>query len=94
MNIRKISPCLTDAVQNSKPGQSGAEEKAAVGNGVPTDRVELSKDYQGLAQAHKAIAGCGEIRTDKVQEIKNQLASGSYEIKPSETAETMIDEII
>jgi negative regulator of flagellin synthesis FlgM len=95
MNIRKISPYLTDAVQNSKQaGQSGAEEKAVTGNGVSSDRVQLSKDYQDLAQAQKAISGPGEIRTDKVQAIKNQLESGSYQIKPGEIAQKMVDEII
>jgi negative regulator of flagellin synthesis FlgM len=95
MNIKTISPYLADAVHNSKAaGQSGAEEKAAVGNGVSADRVQLSKDYQDLAQAQKAITGSGEIRTDKVQEIKNKLDSGSYEIKPSEIAQKMVDEII
>jgi negative regulator of flagellin synthesis FlgM len=95
MNIRTIAPYITDAVQNSKAaGQSGAEDKAAVGNGVSTDRVQLSKDYQDLAQAQKSITGTGEIRTDKVQAIKNQLESGSYQIKPNEIAQNMVDEII
>ncbi len=95
MNIRTIAPYITDAVQNSKAaGQSGAEDKAAVGNGVSADRVQLSKDYQDLAQAQKSITGTGEIRTDKVQAIKNQLESGSYQIKPNEIAQNMVDEII
>jgi negative regulator of flagellin synthesis FlgM len=95
MNIRKISPYLTDTVQNSmSTGQSGTEEKTAVGNGISTDRVQLSKDYQDLAQAQKTITGSGEIRTDKVQAIKDQIQSGTYQIKPGEIAEKMVDEII
>ncbi|MGA2402674.1 MAG: flagellar biosynthesis anti-sigma factor FlgM [Syntrophobacteraceae bacterium] len=95
MNIRKISPCLTNAVQNSKAaGKPGAEEKAGIGNGASSDRVRLSKDYQDLAQAQKAIMVTGEIRTDKVQQIKNQLESGNYQIKPAEIAGKMLDEIM
>lgn len=95
MNIRKISPYLTDAVQNSKPvAQSGTEDKTVAGNGLSSDRVQLSKGYQDLAQAQKAIAGSEEIRTSKVQEIKNQLESGNYQIKPGDIAQKMVDEII
>jgi flagellar biosynthesis anti-sigma factor FlgM len=96
MNIRKIPPYLTNAVHNSSKaaGKPGAQEKAAVGNGVSSDRVQLSKDYQDLAHAQKAITGTDEVRTEKVQRIKNQLESGNYQIKPSEIAGKMLDEII
>ena len=96
MNIRKIAPYPTNAVHNSTAtaGKSGAEETAGVGNSASSDRVQLSKDYQDLAQAQKAIMGPGEIRTDKVQQIKSQLESGNYEIKPSDIAGKMLDEII
>ncbi len=86
---------MTEAVQNSTAaGQTGAEGKAAVGNGVSTDRVQLSKDYQDMAQAQASIAGSGGIRTDKVQEIKNQLASGTYKVQPDAVAGKMLDEVI
>lgn len=96
MNIRKISPYLTNTVQNTTAtaGKPGTEEKTGVGNGASSDRVQLSKDYQDLAQAQKSIMATGEIRTDKVQQIKNQLASGNYQIKPDEIAGKMLDEII
>lgn len=95
MNITKIQPPLTNAVQNtSAVAKSGAQEKAMVGNGVSSDQVQLSKDYQDLAQAQKAIAGVNQVRTDKVQQIKTQLESGNYQIKPGEIAGKMIDEIM
>ncbi len=95
MNIKTIPPYLTGAVQNTAAaGQSGAEEKTAVVNGVSTDRVQLSKDYQDMAQAQASISGSGGIRTDKVQEIKNQVESGSYEIKPGAIADKMLNEVI
>ena len=94
MNIRKIPSYLTDAVQNSNgAAKSGSQEKAAA-NSAPSDRVQLSKDYHDLANAQKAIVGTNEVRTDKVQQIKNQLANGSYQIKPNEIAGKMLDEII
>ncbi|MFZ0929390.1 MAG: flagellar biosynthesis anti-sigma factor FlgM [Syntrophobacteraceae bacterium] len=95
MNIKTIPPYLTNTVQNStSAGKPGAQEKAAVGNGVSSDRVQLSKDYQDLAQAQKTITGTSEVRTEKVQQIKSQLESGNYQIKPNEIAGKMLDEVI
>jgi flagellar biosynthesis anti-sigma factor FlgM len=97
MNIRKIPPYLTNAVQNSgttTTGKAGAQDNATVGNVVSSDQVQLSKDYQDLAQAQKAVAGTDEVRTEKVQQIKSQLESGNYQIKPGAIAGGMLDEII
>ncbi len=96
MAISKIPPYLTNAVNSSiaATGKPGAQEKAAAVNGVSSDRVQLSKDYQDLAQAQKSITGTGEIRTAMVQQIKSQVESGSYQINAGAIAGKMIDEII
>ncbi len=96
MKIKTIQPYLADAVQSTTAtaGKPSTEEKAAVGNGASSDRVQLSKDYQDMAQAQKAISGSGEIRTEKVQQIVNQLNSGTYKINPDEIAGKMLDEIV
>lgn len=95
MNVRKIPPYLTGAMQNSgATGKPAGQEKAAAGNAVASDRVQLSKDYQGLANAQKAITGTESIRTEKVQQIKLQLDSGNYQVKPYEIAGKMLDEVI
>lgn len=95
MDIRKIPPYLTNALdKSSAAGKPEAQEKATVVSGVSSDRVLLSKDYQDLAQAQKAITGTGEVRTEMVQQIKNQLESGSYQINPGAIAGKMLDEII
>jgi flagellar biosynthesis anti-sigma factor FlgM len=96
MNIKTIPPYLTNAVQSSTAatGKPGTEEKTAVGNAASSDRVQLSQDYQDMAQAQKAIAGSSDIRTEKVQQIQNQLNSGTYQIKPDEIAGKMLDEIV
>jgi negative regulator of flagellin synthesis FlgM len=95
MNIRTIPPYLTNTVQNSSTtGKAGAQDNTTVVNGVSSDQVKLSQDYQDLAQAQKSIAGTDEVRTDKVQQIKSRLESGSYQINPGAIAGKMLDEII
>jgi negative regulator of flagellin synthesis FlgM len=96
MNIKTIPPYLTNAVQSTTvtTGKPGTEEKTAVGNASSSDRVQLSQDYQDMAQAQKAIAGSEDVRTEKVQQIVNQLNSGTYQINPNEIAGKMLDEIV
>ncbi len=95
MNIRKVSSYPTEALQKSGAGAAKpADDKNGTVNGTTSDRVQLSKDYQDLAQAQKAMMGTEEIRTEKVEQVKRQLANGTYEIKPAEIADRMLDELI
>ncbi len=94
--IDKIPPYATDAVQNSarthvKPG---GEEKAANSNGISSDRVQLSQDYLEMAQAQKAMTSSEDIRTEKIEQVRNQIESGNYVIQPYAIAGRMLDEFI
>lgn len=55
------------------------------------DRVEISqmgKDYQ---IAKQAVAQTPDIRQDKVNELKQKLASGTYNVDAKELAEKLVD---
>jgi negative regulator of flagellin synthesis FlgM len=96
MNIMKIPPYTTNAVGSSgaADGKSATSEKAAATSGAASDTVQLSKNYRDLASTQKSISGTDEIRTDKVQQVKNQLASGTYSINPGEIAGKMMNEVM
>jgi len=84
-----------DAAQGlGAAAQTGSQEKNVGANAVSSDRVQLSKGYQDLAQAQKAVSWTSDIRTEKVQQIKTQLDTGNYQIKPDQIAQKMLDEII
>jgi len=85
-------PCKVPARQRQNLARK--PEKGGAANAISSDRVELSKNYQDLAQTQKSIAGSDQVRTEKVQQIKNQLESGNYQIKPGEIAGKMLDEVI
>jgi flagellar biosynthesis anti-sigma factor FlgM len=96
MNISKVASYLTEAVQNPKEQaqKAGSDNKAAQTNGVSSDRVELSRDYQDLAQAKKVEMSRDEIRTEKVDQIRSAVNNGTYRINPEGVAGKMIDEVI
>ena len=96
MTIKNVGPPLTGAVQT--PGMTSVrqngEDKTGNTGTIPSDRVELSQNYRDLTQATKALVTTADIRTEKIDQIKNQLAGGNYQINPSGIADRMLDEII
>ncbi len=96
MDIKRVLPYVAGNVQN--PGgpasKVGSDDKGASAGGPTSDRVELSKDYKDLIQAKKMMVANDEVRTEKIDQIRNQLESGTYEINPDSIASRMLDEII
>jgi negative regulator of flagellin synthesis FlgM len=98
MAINKIPPYSIDVVQGPnattpKPNEGDKAGKVK-DQGAPTDRVVLSKDYQALVQAKKEIMSGEEVRADKIERIRSQIADGTYQINPEEIAKKMLDEMI
>lgn len=58
--------------QMQPPADSGASRLAG-----PVDQLDLSSAAQ--AAGTTASAGAGEIRTDRVAELRRQIASGTYD---------------
>ena len=98
MRIKNVAQYLTDSVQNPKGpgGKPNGEEKAASTKeaGGSPDRVVLSKDYKEMAQVQKVMMSRSDVRTDKVDALRNLIDKGSYEVDPEKVAGRMFDEII
>lgn len=58
--------------------------------GLGQDQVELSPEAREIKAAQQALAQTPEVRTDKVEEIKGRIASGTYEVRGEEVAEKII----
>ena len=96
-NTMKIPPYLTNAIGSAgavEPKTSGTDRTAAGNGSTSSDRVQLSQNYQNIANAQKSISGTEEIRTDKVQQIQSQLTSGAYQVDAGAVAEKMLDDVI
>ena len=98
MSINRIPPRSADVLPgpNATASKPSEEDKADVvkDQGVSSDRVALSKDYQELAQTRKVMMSRDEVRTDKIDQICSQLANGTYQINPEGIAQKMLDEMI
>ena len=94
MNIKKVNQTVTGGVQvvkGSATKVTGDEKSAGSGS---TDRLQLSKNYQDIAQARKMLTSGNDVRTEKVVEIRGQLDSGDYHVDAEAVAEKMLEEVI
>ena len=55
------------------------------------DRVEISQLGKDIQVAKQAVAQAPEIRQDKVDALKQSIASGNYNISAEEIADKMIN---
>jgi len=58
------------------------------------DRVSLSPQARELLKAQRALAAIPDVREDKVEEIKAQIADGTYRIDSDQIAAKMIREFL
>ena len=67
-NSSPVQKIVANPVQKAIPADAPAQMPA-------TDRLELS----GVSHLLKTLKANGDVRTEKVAEIKAQIAAGSYE---------------
>lgn len=68
------------------PNQSSRVESA----GNRTDNVMISGEGKLMQKAIQAARQADDIRPDKVDELRQAVAAGTYEVSPDEVAEQMI----
>ncbi len=78
--------------KNVSPEKSEAPVKTErEGNAVAgSDNVRLSAKARELQEARKAVEATPELRKEKVEELKDRIASGSYNVKGEEIADAII----
>jgi anti-sigma28 factor (negative regulator of flagellin synthesis) len=96
MSIRKIVPYLPRAVQNPSMAsvRLSGEDKAGANGGISSDRVQFSRGYRDLTKERNALIEAGDIRTEKVKQVTNQLSGELYQIHPTGIADIMLEEVM
>ena len=59
-------------------------------NVAKTDTVNISDAAKEIQEVRKELDKIPDVRTDKVEQLKNQIENGTYEIKSEEIAEKML----
>ena len=56
------------------------------------DEVTFSSEAKKFAEVKKMLSDVPDVRWDKVNEIKERMASGSYNVKAEEVAEKILSQ--
>lgn len=56
-----------------------------------TDKLEISQIGMDYQVAKKALSSVSDVREDRVKDIKERMASGSYDVNSNEVANKLVD---
>jgi flagellar biosynthesis anti-sigma factor FlgM len=97
MEIKKINAYGTQSFQKIQEQQRqlrGEERTHSQETSTAADRVELSKGYQEMSQLKKVIMERDELRAERVDQLRNLIENGQYEIDLENLAANMLKDIM
>ena len=74
---------------NDKQKAENTSEKAEK-NVAKTDTVNISDAAKEIQEVRRELDNVPDVRAEKVEQLKNQIENGTYEIKSEEIAEKML----
>ncbi len=77
-------------VKNSEGSAASRADKAA----LPTDRVVLSAGSLEVQKARDILEQTPEVRADRVQALKEEIARGEYQVDPYRLADKMMGSLL
>ena len=90
--INKNRPVQETRDVKSKRADTGKTEGAPATSGG--EQIALSSKARDIQRAHEAINTAPDIRTEKVNRIKEAIANNEYEVPSDVLAERILKEII
>ena len=76
-------------------GKKAANQKSEpAGQATGGEHIALSAKAKGIQKALETVQTLPDIRSEKVAEIKNQIASNSYRVDSEALAEKILQEIL
>jgi len=80
-------------------GKESAKTGAATGStGVKgtqgTENIALSSKAKDIQKAHEAVKNSSDIRVDKVERVKTEIAEGRFHVDSDELAEKILKDVI
>ena len=103
MKVQNQAPIKTGtapAAAQAKKAQRSEKAEAAAGQketrvsseARESARAEISTKAKEMSLAKKLAQSAPDIREEKVQTLKDQIAQGKYEVNPEAIADRMVDE--
>ena len=58
------------------------------------DKISLSDTAKGLASIKNAVKSAPDVRTEKIDKIKSEIAAGNYDVTGKQVAEKIVNTAI
>ena len=96
--ISKVSDASAQMIQQYQKGEpvkSETEKSVGAAGAAPTtEKVDLSAKAREIQQVRKILEETPDVREEKVQALKRQIANGSYQVDAAKIAEKMVGEAL
>ncbi len=79
-------------VTQQKRAEAEQQDAARTGQGTEVDKVNLSDRAREVQQAVQALKAMPEVRGEKVQEVKTDVAQGTYKVDGDKAATGILRE--
>ena len=90
INDAALQQILQTYSPKGKPAPNPIQLTDGVGSSDGGDQITLSNQGQELQQMIKSAQQAGDVRAELVQELKQRLMSGSYQLDPQLIANNML----
>lgn len=94
MKISGIKDTTAQMIQQYQKNDAMRQEsdKAVVGVAAPEEKVDLSTKARDVQSIKNALAGIPDIREEKVQELRNRIDAGTYNVSGEKIAGKIVGE--
>ena len=98
MDIKNVAtyssqkPAMVQEAELKAAEQTKAPSTKPNAAGEASDRVELSKGYQEIDKIKKVVMEMADVRTERVDQIRNMIQNGTYQVDPKQIAGKILDE--
>jgi negative regulator of flagellin synthesis FlgM len=97
MEIKKVNGYEGQAVQKTAEQQQArrVSEEGTSGREISSgsDQVKLSSHYQEMARVRKVMMDREDLRTERVDHLRNMLEENKYVVNPEGIAQKMLEEL-
>lgn len=94
MKISDVKDVTTLMVQQYQKGEGvkQASDKQSSGYHPPEEKVDLSTKAKDIHLAMKSLESLPDVREEKVQELKDRIEKGLYDVDSGKIADKMVGE--
>lgn len=91
-DIKDVSAQVIQQYQRNDSTEVKTDKQATNAALQQGEKVDLSTKAKDIQQARNALNNTPDIREEKVQEIKNQVNKGTYNVDAGKIADKMVNE--